>query len=96
MKKGTKAPGSYRNIRRPSIQEALVLEGGTFEEALNSLEKKGYFDPPPKPWSLGVSEQRGHGRQDFAVLDCFGDPVVENVSKDVANLIVNAVNEYKG
>ncbi len=69
-------PDSYLNARRPPLQEALSLEGGTFIEAVESLKRKGYFTPPPRPWSLGVDD-RGHGHMSYAVLDRFGDVVVE-------------------
>jgi len=72
-----KAPKSYINRRRPLIIEAIKLEGDMMmSEAIKSLERKGYFTPRPRPWKLGFRD-RGLGRQDFAVLDRFGDLVAE-------------------
>ena len=72
-----KAPKSYINRRRPLIIEAIKLEGDMMmSEAIKSLERKGYFTPRPRPWKLGFRD-RGLGRQDFAVLDSFGDLVAE-------------------
>ena len=90
-----KAPASYRNIKRPLLQEALRLEGGTLEEASASLERKGYFEPPARPWKLGVMD-RGLGRANFAVLDAFDDLVVEAGSNSaVAVFIIEAANNYR-
>jgi hypothetical protein len=69
----------------------MILEGGTIDEALASLERKGYFEPPPGPWKLGVQD-RGMGRANFAVLDRFGDLVVEVKDRFTAELIISAVN----
>ena len=71
--------------------EALKLEGSTIEEAAASLERKGYFEPPPRPWRLGVHD-RGHSRASFAVLDRFNDVVVEVADQATAELIIVAVN----
>jgi len=60
-------------------------------EALESLKKKGYFTPRPRPWKLGYRD-RGLGRGDFAVLDRFGDLVAEVANKEDAELIISAVN----
>ncbi len=87
-----RAPKSYLNRRRPPIVEAIKLEGDmTMDEAIASLERKGYFTPNPGPWKLGYRD-RGLGRGDFAVLDRFGDLVVEVDSKTDAELIISAVN----
>ncbi len=98
MKK--RAPKSYRNTRRLPLLEALALEGGSDEEAADSLERKGYFEPPPRPWKLGFDD-RGQGRKSFAVLDRFGDLVVEVTSQSTAKgnmataqLIMAMVNAY--
>jgi hypothetical protein len=76
------------------LDEAIKLEGGTLEEAIASLERKGYFEPPPRPWSLG-GQERGLGRMNYAVLDKFGDLVVEAPSRPVAELIMAAVNKLE-
>ena len=90
-----KAPESYLDCRRPPLQEALRLEGNmTVLEAVDSLERKGYFTPRPRPWKLGYRD-RGLGRGDFAVLDCFGDVVVEVPTQPDAELIISAVNAYR-
>lgn len=89
-----KPPKSYRNAKRPPLIEALKMEGGTIEEATKSLEKKGYFEPPPRPWKLGADD-RGMGRDNFAILDRFGDMVVEVKDRSIAELIIFAVNSYK-
>lgn len=91
-----RAPDSYLDCRRPPIAEAMRLEGDMpIIEAIESLEKKGYFTPRPRPWKLGFRD-RGLGRQDFAVLDHFGDLVVEVGRLADAELIVSAVNANKG
>ncbi len=88
-----KPPESYLDARRPPLLEALKLEGGTITEATESLTKKGYYEPPPRPWSLGVSH-RGLGRNDYAVLDKFADLVVETKDRVIAELIIDAVNAF--
>lgn len=88
------APASYLDSRRPSLPEAMWLEGGTVETAHASLVKKGYFTPPPRPWSLGFHD-RGMGRGGYAVLDKFGDPVVQASDKTTAEHIIEAVNAWK-
>jgi len=88
----SKAPKSYLNRRRPPIAKAIDLEGNMpMSEALESLKKKGYFTPRPRPWKLGYRD-RGLGRGDFAVLDRFGDLVAEVANKEDAELIISAVN----
>jgi hypothetical protein len=89
-----KTPDSYINKKRPPISEALRLEGGTIEEATASLIKKGYFTPPPRPWTFGYIE-RGHGRKNFAVLDKFGDLVTELNNKETAEFIIEAANNFE-
>ncbi len=89
------APESYLDARRPPLHEALRLEGGSFNEALKVLDSKGYFTPPPRPWSLG-SNDRGHGHKSFGVLDKFGDLVVTTGDSATAQLIIDAVNSYRG
>lgn len=86
-----KAPESYLNVRRPPLGEAVALERGSMQEAVASLTKKGYFAPPSRPWKTGVHD-KGMGRYSFAVLDCFGDIVVETRDQATAELIVSAVN----
>lgn len=87
-----KAPDSYLDCRRPPILEALSLEGcATTEEAMESLEKKGYFTPRPRPWKLGFRDH-GLGRIDWSVLDRFGDLVSEIPNKADAELIIASVN----
>ena len=88
-----KAPISYLNHRRPSIVEALRLEGLPLDKATAALEKKGYFTPPPKPWKLGFKD-RGLGRGSFAVLDKFEDLVVTTENQETAEHIIAAVNKY--
>lgn len=89
-----KAPESYLEARRPPLQEALKLEGGTWAEAVESLQRKGYFAPRHRPWKIGYRD-RGHGRVDYAVLDHFGDLVVEVPDgQETAELIIAAVNSY--
>jgi hypothetical protein len=87
-----KAPKSYLDHPRPPLHEALALEGGLLTDAHQSLVKKGYFTPPPRPWSLGFHD-RGHGTGDFAVLDKFGGLVVEAQSRETAELIINSVSQ---
>ena len=88
------APESYINCRRPPLLEALALEGDvSFVEATGSLISKGYFTPPPRPWHLGAHD-RGMDRQDWAVLDKFGDLVVETKDRETAEFIISAVNTY--
>lgn len=89
----SKPPASYRNIKRPPLMEAIRLEGGTIEEGAEALERKGYFEPPPRPWKLGSSD-RGIGRKNFAVLDRFGDVVVLVNDRRTAELIISAVNAH--
>ncbi len=88
-----KAPKSYLNCKRPPLQEAMLLEGDvTMAEAIESLKRKGYFTARPRPWKLGFRD-RGLGRGDFAVLDRFGDVVVEIESQADAELIISSVNK---
>jgi predicted ATP-grasp superfamily ATP-dependent carboligase len=90
-----KAPKSYKNRRRPPLDEAILAEGKmTLKEALASLERKGYFTARPRPWNLGF-RHRGHGHGDYAVLDRFGDLVAEKLRREDAELIIAAVNAYK-
>jgi hypothetical protein len=89
------APESYLNAKRPAVMEAVRAEGDmSFDEALASLERKGYFTPPPRPWSVGYRD-RGHGHGNFAVLDKFGDVVVEAPSQETAEFIVKSSNAFK-
>jgi hypothetical protein len=89
------APESYLDQRRPPLLEALKAEGDmTLEEAMASLERKGYFTPRPRPWKLGFHD-RGLGRGDFAVLDCFGDLVAETPNRKDAEFIIAAANAHK-
>ena len=91
-----KPPESYLDCKRPPILEAIRLEGDmTMGEAMASLEKKGYYTARPRPWGLGFRD-RGMGRGDFAVLDCFGDLVAEVQSQADAELIISAVNLVNG
>lgn len=92
-------PDSYLDARRPPLQEAIQAEaegreGMTLTEAVASLTSKGYFTPRPRPWQLGRSD-RGHGHGNYAVLDRFGDVVVEAPNREDAELIIAAVNAYK-
>ncbi|MFH1473259.1 MAG: hypothetical protein ABIF06_02540 [bacterium] len=92
MARMKRAPKSYLNRSRPPIQEAMALEGNmSICEAVKSLERKGYFTPRPRPWSLGFKD-RGHGFGDWAILDRFGDLVAEVENKADAELIILAVN----
>jgi len=84
------APESYRDTKRPPLREAMRLETGNIDEVLASLTRKGYFEPPPRPWTLGAQD-RGMGRENFAVLDRFEDLVVETPNRETAELIINAV-----
>lgn len=90
-----KAPESYLNRKRPPILKAIALEGRhlTFDEAVKSLERKGYFSPNPRPWKLGERD-RGHGHRDFAVLDRFGDLVAEFENRSNAEFVISAVNAH--
>ena len=90
-----KPPESYVDARRPPVDEAMRLEGGSFTEAAASLERKGYFEPPPGPWQVGVGD-RGMGRNDYAVLDRFGDLIATVENQATAELIVSAVNAKRG
>jgi hypothetical protein len=85
------APKSYLNRRRPPVLEAIALEQGTIREATEVLERKGYFTPPPRPWTLGGADM-GLGRMNYAVLDRFGDLVVKTGDRSTAELIITAVN----
>jgi len=88
-------PESYLDQRRPPLMEAIQAEGEIpLKEAVASLKRKGYYTPRPRPWSLGFRD-RGLGHGDYGVLDCFGDPVVEDIEREDAELIVAAVNAYK-
>ena len=88
-------PESYLDQRRPPLPEALQAEGDmTLEEAMASLERKGYFTPRPRPWKLGFRD-RGLGHGDFAVLDRFGDLVAETPNREDAEFIVAAANAHK-
>ncbi len=91
-----RAPKSYLDLRRPPLQEALLLEGShlTVFEASDSLTKKGYFAPKPRPWGVGRSD-RGLGRGSYAILDRFGDLVAEMPDLETTELIVEAVNQFK-
>ena len=89
-----KPPRSYINAKRPPILEALILEGETPRDAMESLTRKGYFEPPPRPWSLGFKD-RGQGHGDFAILDCFEDVVTEAKDRSTAEFIIAAANAYK-
>lgn len=92
--KSGKAPRSYRVSDRPEIIRALALESGILEEATEALRRKGYFDPPPRPWKVGCSD-RGAGRSSYAVLDRYGHVVVETGDcLETAKLIVVAVASY--
>ena len=86
------APESYLDARRPPLEEAMRLEGPdrTIDQITESLTKKCYFTPHPRPWKVGVRD-RGMGRADYAVLDRFGDLVAEMTRED-AELTVSAVN----
>jgi len=66
----------------------------TIEEAIASLERKGYFTPRPRPWKLGFRD-RGLGRGDFAVLDRFGGLVAETLQRADAELIIVAANAHR-
>lgn len=88
-----KAPESYLDHQRLPLLEALALEGGTIEEATVSLRQKGYFTAPPRPWMIGFKD-RGLGRGGLAVLDKFGDLVVETPNRETAEFIVEAINAY--
>ena len=75
--------------------DAIRAEGDvTGEEALASLERKGYFTARPRPWTLGFCD-RGLGHGDFGVLDRFGDLVAKTPERANAELIIAAVNAYK-
>lgn len=88
------APESYHNEHRPPIEEALALEGkATVADAMRALEEKGYFTPKPRPWCLGFCEC-GRGHRSYAILDHFGDLVMEAPDKATAELIIAAVNVY--
>ena len=90
-----KAPKSYLNRKRWPILEAIALEGDvTIERATELLKKKGYFTPHSGPWHVGFHD-RGHGHGDYAVLDYFGDLVCKATSKENAEFIVTACNEFR-
>ena len=89
-----KAPKSYLNRRRPTLMDALALEGDvSLEESTESLRRKGYFTPRPRPWKIGMCD-RGLGRASFAILDRFGDLVAEMPDREHAELVVEAVNQF--
>ena len=91
-----KAQKSYLDCKRPPTLEAIRLEGDmTIGEAVESLQRKGYYTVRPRPWKLGFRD-RGMGRGDFAVLDRFGDLVAEVVSQADAEFIISAVNASEG
>jgi hypothetical protein len=89
-----KPPESYLDAKRPPLQEAMVLEGGTINEAIASLKRKGYFELPPGPWQLRGKNQ-GENKISYDILDCFGDFVARPDSRSIAELIVSAVNIYR-
>lgn len=89
-----KAPASYLNRKRPPLEVALRLEGGTIIEAVEALERKGYFTPPPRPWRLGFNDL-GLGRANCVVLDRLGEVVVEAPNKETAEFIIAAANGHK-
>lgn len=87
-----KAPDSYRDQKRPPLLDALRAEGDvSIEVAMAALERRGYFEPRPRPWQLG-SHDRGHGHASWVVLDRFGDVVTGPLERVDAELIINAVN----
>lgn len=99
MKKEKKAPKSYLNVKRPPIIEAIKLEFADgcedIDAAMSSLRAKGFFSPPPRPWTVGSSD-RGHGRLDYAIFDKFGDVVAflaPDMDEETAKLIIDSVNE---
>lgn len=89
----TTAPESYLNERRPPFHEALATEGLPFNEAMESLKRKGYFTPKARPWQLGYQD-RGLGSGDYAVLDRYGDVVAEKLSREDAEFIIAAANAH--
>jgi len=89
-----KPPESYLGSRRPPLREALALEDGTVKQAMESLTRKGYFTPPPRPWVLGYND-RGLGHGDWAILDSFGDLVVKVPNRETADFIISAVNNLE-
>lgn len=94
-------PKSYLNRRRPSLQDAVadegrsMGEGATWHVAIQRLEEKGYFTPQPRPWKLGAM-QRGLGSVSYAVLDRFGDVVLQPhnhpLARQTCEHIIKAVN----
>jgi len=85
-------PESYVNHHRPLILEAISREGDmTMDEAIQSLVKKGYFTPRPRPWKIGF-RNRGLGHGDYAIFDRFGDVVAENISREDAELVISVIN----
>lgn len=89
------APDSYKDRRRPPLLDAIRAEGDvSIKAAMAALERKGYFEPRPRPWSVGFRD-RGLGRGDYAVLDRFGDVVTGPLERVDANLIVAAINAYE-
>lgn len=86
---------SYRNRRRPTLDQAILAEGNvTLVDASIALTRKQYFTPHPRPWQLGTHNQ-GHGRGNIAVLDRFGDLVATTPHFEDATLIIAAVNSYR-
>ncbi len=88
------APESYRDRRRPPLLDAIRAEGDvTIDEAMATLERKGYFEPRSRPWSVGFHD-RELGRGDYVILDRFGDVVTGPLERVDAELIVAAVNAH--
>ena len=75
----------------------------TQKKCIVFLERKLKFMPEKKaldsyidarPWQLGFKD-RGHGHGDYAILDRSGDLVAEMPDGVTAELVINAVNEFK-
>ena len=91
-----KGPESYIDQPRPELLDAIKAEGDVpVREAMDTLERKGYFTANPRPWQLSIHD-RGLRRMDWVILDRFGGFVAEIPERANANLIIAAVNSHKG
>jgi len=82
------APESYLDERRPSLEDAIRLEGVPIEQAIVILSRKGYFTPPPRPWKVErVEVEKG---TNWVVVDRYGDPVVTASNRMTAVFIASA------
>ncbi len=88
------APESHFDALQPIPAGALAIgDSLPVDQAVESVRGDS-LAPKPRPWQLGYHD-RGLGRGDYAVLDRFGEVVIEKLSRKDAELIIAAVNAYK-